>query len=230
MEYYGRHTEMARRETGAYDDRKPQLPSFEHFVRETGHPDLTFRGPPKLETTFSPRSGHYTFGLPSLAAPPAANGVHNASVAKPQQDVNYEYQSAILEEHELPQIDPHRRASLALPLTTRCQPRPSRAYSSTNVSAQQRDILSWQHGRVIHEENIPGKGLCYVYDDGTICPKEVNGDAVNPKWGTTKAGKPRKRLGQACNTCREKKIKCDPGYPKCSQCLRFNRECRFDAK
>lgn len=83
---------------------------------------------------------------------------------------------------------------------------------------------------VVDETNIAGKGLCYVYDDGTICQKTINGDAVNPKWGTTKAGKPRKRLGQACNTCREKKIRCDPQIPKCAQCQKFGRECKFESR
>lgn len=82
---------------------------------------------------------------------------------------------------------------------------------------------------MLREEVIAGKGLCFIYDDGTVCQKVINGDAVNPKWGTTKAGKPRKRLGQACNTCREKKIKCDPSVPKCAQCQKFGRECKFDS-
>jgi hypothetical protein len=82
----------------------------------------------------------------------------------------------------------------------------------------------------VQERHIEGKGICYVYNDGTICPKSVNGDSVNPKWGTTKAGKPRKRLGQACNTCREKKIRCDPQVPKCAQCQKFGRECRFEPR
>ena len=81
---------------------------------------------------------------------------------------------------------------------------------------------------VVREANIEGKGLCYIYNDGSACPKAINGDFVNPKWGTTKAGKPRKRLGQACNTCREKKIRCDPQLPKCTQCQKFGRECKFE--
>ncbi len=82
---------------------------------------------------------------------------------------------------------------------------------------------------VVTEANVEGKGTCYVYDDGTVCQKVINGDMVNPKWGTTKAGKPRKRLGQACNTCREKKIRCDPQLPKCTQCQKFGRECKFES-
>lgn len=82
---------------------------------------------------------------------------------------------------------------------------------------------------VVSEANIEGKGPCYIFDDGTVCQKTINGDMVNPKWGTTKAGKPRKRLGQACNTCREKKIRCDPQLPKCAQCQKFGRDCKFES-
>ena len=82
---------------------------------------------------------------------------------------------------------------------------------------------------LVGEEVVEGK-LCYIYSDRTHCPKSINGDVVNPKWGTTKAGKPRKRLGQACNTCREKKIRCDPQVPKCAQCQKFQRDCRFEQR
>ncbi|BDD58782.1 hypothetical protein MAP00_004033 [Monascus purpureus] len=51
---------------------------------------------------------------------------------------------------------------------------------------------------------------------------------VNANWGITKAGKPRKRLAQACLTCREKKIKCQPNLPRCDQCQKSGRDCRFE--
>ncbi|KAI4939450.1 uncharacterized protein J4E92_000735 [Alternaria infectoria] len=76
------------------------------------------------------------------------------------------------------------------------------------------------------QRDIPGEGPCYVYEDGTYCRAIIDGEAVNPSWGITKAGKPRKRLAQACLTCREKKIKCEPGYPKCQQCAKSQRVCR----
>lgn len=66
-----------------------------------------------------------------------------------------------------------------------------------------------------------------MYDDGTHVKKVIDGEAVNAQWGVTKAGKPRKRLAIACLTCREKKIKCDPDEPKCVQCDKSGRECRF---
>ncbi|MCJ1401829.1 hypothetical protein MMC11_005046 [Xylographa trunciseda] len=68
--------------------------------------------------------------------------------------------------------------------------------------------------KVVGEKVIPGEGPCYVYEDGSHVKKFIDGEIVNAQWGVTKAGKPRKRLAIACMTCREKKIKCDPGEPK----------------
>ena len=55
----------------------------------------------------------------------------------------------------------------------------------------------------------------------------IDGKPNNTQWGVKKAGKPRERLVIACTTCREKKIKCDPAEPKCVQCEKFGRKCRF---
>ncbi|KAL3478365.1 hypothetical protein BJX99DRAFT_269245 [Aspergillus californicus] len=82
---------------------------------------------------------------------------------------------------------------------------------------------------VVDERYIEGEGLCYIYADNSHCPKIVDGIHVNANWGITKAGKPRKRLAQACLTCREKKIKCHPNLPKCDQCQKSGRECRFES-
>jgi hypothetical protein len=46
---------------------------------------------------------------------------------------------------------------------------------------------------VVREEELPGLGQCYIYDDGSHCPKQIDGESVNPRWGLTKAGRPRKR-------------------------------------
>ena len=83
--------------------------------------------------------------------------------------------------------------------------------------------------QLVSVQHIPGEGECYVFEDGSIMKTVVGGERVNPQWGITKAGKPRKRLAQACVTCREKKIKCeqgDPRDPKCGQCARLNRVCK----
>lgn len=81
--------------------------------------------------------------------------------------------------------------------------------------------------RFVRAAEVPGEGMCYFYDDGSHCKTVIDGEAVNAHWGVTKAGKPRKRLAIACITCREKKIKCDPDYPRCVQCEKFGRVCRF---
>jgi hypothetical protein len=81
--------------------------------------------------------------------------------------------------------------------------------------------------RFVRTAQVDGEGLCYFYDDGTHCKSVIDGEAVNAHWGVTKAGKPRKRLAIACVTCREKKIKCDPDYPRCIQCEKFGRVCKF---
>ena len=81
--------------------------------------------------------------------------------------------------------------------------------------------------RFVRQADVPGEGLCYFYDDGTHCKTVIDGEPVNAHWGVTKAGKPRKRLAIACITCREKKIKCDPDYPRCIQCEKFGRICKF---
>ena len=81
--------------------------------------------------------------------------------------------------------------------------------------------------KVVGEKVIPGEGPCYIYEDGTHVRKFIDGEVVNAVWGVTKAGKPRKRLAVACLTCREKKIKCDPGEIKCVQCDKSGRDCRF---
>ncbi|KAI0157805.1 hypothetical protein GGR57DRAFT_55871 [Xylariaceae sp. FL1272] len=81
--------------------------------------------------------------------------------------------------------------------------------------------------RFVRQADVPGEGLCYFYDDGTHCKTVIDGEPVNAHWGVTKAGKPRKRLAIACLTCREKKIKCDPDFPRCVQCEKFGRVCKF---
>lgn len=81
--------------------------------------------------------------------------------------------------------------------------------------------------RVVREDVLPNEGPVWVYQDGSVCPKVIDGEQVNAEWGITKAGKPRKRLAIACTSCREKKIKCDPAEPRCVQCEKNNRVCKF---
>ncbi|KAL3491237.1 hypothetical protein BJX62DRAFT_251443 [Aspergillus germanicus] len=116
--------------------------------------------------------------------------------------------------------DPNDRASAGIPTSVAADPGSSGAGKSSKSSVRP---------HVVDERYIEGEGLCYIYADGSHCPKLIDGVPVNANWGITKAGKPRKRLAQACLTCREKKIKCHPNLPKCDQCQKSGRECRFES-
>lgn len=80
----------------------------------------------------------------------------------------------------------------------------------------------------VNEQYIEGKGRVYAYEDGSYCKVEIDGEKVNPAWGLTKAGRPRKRLAQACLPCREKKVKCEPGRAPecCMHCEKAQISCR----
>lgn len=108
--------------------------------------------------------------------------------------------------------------------TSLSRPVDSHAYNGTGTPMQPQVRL-----HVVDERYIEGEGLCYIYADGSHCPKAIDGIPVNANWGITKAGKPRKRLAQACLTCREKKIKCHPNLPRCDQCQKSGRVCRFES-
>lgn len=124
-----------------------------------------------------------------------------------------------------------RQPSLASDTVTALSSRPVHEETEDSARPIRRriDALSRapvRASRCVAQREIPGEGLCYIYEDGTYCRAIIDGEPVNPSWGITKAGKPRKRLAQACLTCREKKIKCEPGYPKCHQCTKSQRVCR----
>ncbi|KAK2777787.1 hypothetical protein FQN53_002068 [Emmonsiellopsis sp. PD_33] len=42
---------------------------------------------------------------------------------------------------------------------------------------------------VVDERVIEGEGLCYIYSDGSHCPKLIDGELVNSNWGITKAAR-----------------------------------------
>lgn len=248
---------------------RPQLPNFNDFVRTVGHPDLAYRKPFRPNTA----SASPQLGQSSLPTPPSTSG-NQPSWLPTNRAADHVLPAslAILEDTAISDHDSYRRASFVLSPTARPLLRQSRAYSNTNIPVVSSNSYIWSESGTTQEEGVVGDQRYYVLNDGSMCPKEINGDIVNPKWGVTKAGetqsysisrillttftgKPRKRLGQACagksdvfslpprcfldaspltirTACREKKTKCDgPGGPghgaKCSQCLRYNRECVF---
>lgn len=204
------------------------LPSFSKFLSETGQHDIPYTIPANGSMSNSRQilpmhnRGGFQDRMPEPLPrfhdiPP--NHLHTNSRGPPR--YNNSNSSTTIQRPLSGSVPP---PALLAPLSPMRHPNQhSRSHSSAHP------VEGGQARHLIGEEPIPGKGICYIYDDGSICQKVIDGDTVNPKWGTTKAGKPRKRLGQACNTCREKKIKCDPSVPKCAQCQKFNRECKFES-
>lgn len=231
MAYHHHYHVSPIQERGNFESSpKPQLPNFEHFLRGAGHPTLTqrtSRQEPILESLDPP-------GHPSLPTPPltSANGPCWDGGVHVQTQVWPTEHSSVSSSRPLFTAEVQRRASFALPIQARPQARSTRAYSSNNAERSHHDLSGEQHDQVIYEEDCADCRPDYMYKGGGTAPKEVApAEVANSVWGVTKAGKPRKRLSQACVACREKKIKCDPGGgPKCSQCVRFNRECKFDTK
>lgn len=202
--------------TGNAESQKPSLPSFDSFVNSATPGSLNFaqqssasnRGVRSLAAHAT--ASHHAAEANSYVVPPTVNPAPYPGPASqpyghrpdPDRTLYWPHPNSLL---------PESRATF--PSAPPSLPTPASTYNR----------------KVVGEEAVPSKGTCYIYDDGGVCQKTIDGDTVNPKWGTTKAGKPRKRLGQACNTCREKKIKCDPSTPKCAQCQKFGRECKFDS-
>jgi hypothetical protein len=182
------------------DQFRPQLPSI-------GHHEL-------------PRSDRYQSRQPP---PPPSPGLPlPVSGYRSQSHISHYHASPPLNGHVYPYTTSDSGARMAGHAPHSSFPEARSPTQATNPEVPNSKVL-------VGEQVVEGK-LCYVYSDRTHCPKSINGDIVNPKWGTTKAGKPRKRLGQACQTCREKKIRCDPQVPKCAQCQKFGRECRFEQR
>jgi Fungal Zn(2)-Cys(6) binuclear cluster domain len=211
-----------------------QLPSFNQLLNHQDSTDLPDRHHPPPESP-----GDVLNEISSPTSLQAFGGTHSAQnrwksfgESLENDDGPYSPKARVSESHGNPEartfifqsgthIPQGRHSPVTYPSFTSQQSSGSHSSFSTSTHPQGR--------RVLREELVPGRGICYVYDDGTVCPKAVDGDSVNPQWGVTKAGKPRKRLAQACTTCRIKKIKCDPGTPSCIQCQKIGRECRFEA-
>lgn len=182
---------------GSHVVHKTPLPSFAKFLSDTGHLHLNIASttPGTNGDIARHQLSHISHSLPLyLHIPPQATYAPSDPTISQHLDQVARCQS-IPQSTVQPSHWQHHNSS---PLTRHTSLPPLRSQPSPPEHG---------YGRVVVTESaVPGRGLCYVYNDGSMCQKTINGDAVNPKWGITKAGKPRKRLGQACNKCREKKV------------------------
>jgi hypothetical protein len=81
-----------------------------------------------------------------------------------------------------------------------------------------------------HDDKVHGKAPSTTPIRQSNRPKAATDISSDSPWGFTKAGKARKRLEQACVSCRKKKTKCEPmsSSSKCSPCEKSGSECYFD--
>jgi hypothetical protein len=80
------------------------------------------------------------------------------------------------------------------------------------------------------DDKVHGKTPSTTPVEQSNRPNTATGVPSDSPWGFTKAGKARKRLEQACVSCRKKKTKCEPmsSGSKCSSCEKSGSECYFD--
>lgn len=81
-----------------------------------------------------------------------------------------------------------------------------------------------------HDDKVHSKAPSITPVEQPTRPNTATGTPSDSPWGFTKAGKARKRLEQACASCRRKKTKCEPmsSSSKCSPCEKSGSECHFD--
>ncbi|KAF4555147.1 Fungal specific transcription factor domain-containing protein 75 [Elsinoe fawcettii] len=166
-------------------------------------PPQALPGRPSFSTEHVPsRPSNTFFGINSNhTVPPNLHPPQVYPPPGPRLSIPSDYRGAIAAFHG-ESIDEQRRDSA----------RSNSTYSTSNIEC-------------VGQQHFPGRGLCYVFSNGDSCPTVIDGEVVNPLWGTTKAGKARKRLAQACLNCREKKIRCEPRHPRCLQCEKSKRDC-----
>jgi len=157
-----------------------QRPTMATAPAEALMPSATFPSRPQLAAASHPyhpshHPTHFTMQAPSSARnlsqyPPPAQG------------------------QQMPSTTDTRTAMIPYPALS------SEALSSERRRDSARPALTFTAGTAdcVGQRQIAGKGFCYVYKDGNTCPTVIDGELVNPLWGTTKAGKARKRLAQAC--------------------------------
>ena len=235
-------------EPASQPQRSEQLPSVRHLLTPVTGPNSPPSYPPFIASTPNSDRREYSYpfrqheaNLTSQISPVAAQDrakSRSESLPRPQSGTLPPLSQVALhsprdiKHHAATRSDPSAASFQHGHLPYHGTPYHEQAPSGGDISSP--ESLSRAKGasvlpHVIDERYVEGEGICYVYADGSHVPKLIDGVPVNANWGVTKAGKPRKRLAQACLTCREKKIKCQPNLPKCDQCQKSGRECRFES-
>ncbi|KAJ5795173.1 hypothetical protein N7457_001772 [Penicillium paradoxum] len=245
---FSRQQDSPQGKDSAIHHQKPeQLPSVRHILTPVPGPNSPQYPPPFVTSTphngrrESPYPPHHQDPIFQLSPTPVHDRGRSESLPQPHttglpplsQVALHGHGHGGMRNHVSTRSDPSAASfphgQLPFHTTPSHEQVPSGELSSPESSTRSHNQPIRPH--VVDERVIDGE-LCFVYADGSFCPKFIDGTPVNANWGVTKAGRPRKRLGLACLTCREKKIKCNPNptpEAMCDQCRKSGRECRFES-
>lgn len=188
--------------------KKPQLPSLQDLLNKPirlgptspGSGGWNDRLPPPVNVTSPvhgiPYTGAPVFGPPRqhamempMADNPRAN-MYPPTTTLPIRPIEL-LSPAATERHD--HVSRNHDYFSSPPYHSLTMMRPS---STSGGKADAGDVFGRQ---LVGHREIPGEGLCYVLQDGSILEMtDEEGTLINPLWGKTKAGKARKRLAQAC--------------------------------
>lgn len=98
---------------------------------------------------------------------------------------------------------------------------------SDGTTARHRYLVPGQSNEYLGTKKALSGIEYHIWENGSCMPTEVDGQTVNPVWGLTTSGNPRKRIGKACLNCRERKSKCEPCGDSCVACERAGRQCQL---
>lgn len=196
------------------DQPPPPLPMMLPLQQEKPYPLPVYDRLPY--SAMGPRMVQPPFYQPEMGRAPYVVGQPPQSLsmqAQTHQAQNLQtpnLQPQIHQAHQNPALPPQTNTPLLGQLHPAPHYEPARSHSSDNLRlpSQYSEHDAKRQKRVKHEAREPMLAPPLV-------PVSGGSPAQKPK-----NGQPRKRSQTACDTCRQKKIKCDNVRPKCGACLR----------
>ncbi|KAH0840544.1 hypothetical protein FOPE_05705 [Fonsecaea pedrosoi] len=116
------------------------------------------------------------------------------------------------------------------PMNGRAWAYPNTSRSEVHTATPDPRAASTSHGpgrATTEEELVDPPGSCHAHEKDSMCSKNSDGDGLSSTWSSSRSTNLKKRNGQACDGCRERKMRCDFKFPKCTMCKSIDRECTF---
>ena len=213
-----RGLEQYRTSTRTTEYRPPSYPAYSGTPSSI-HPRQDFtRASHPDHTSLRPWSSSYSTSSPMRGgrdeAPPSTIGPQHGATPRPA----HHYHSRI------PQPKGDSRHILK-------SPPPLHMALSINSEASRR-TLAHPSTTGTQEQASPHLQGVQSRDDFRQSMLHSESPGIPPRWGMTKAGKVRKRLAQACESCRKKKTRCEPRAKrmKCLPCEKTGNSCSFETE